>query len=98
MELQRIAEDGLRIYFIGFLFVGFNILTSSLFGAISQPRASFFLSIFRGCIGIILVVCLFSYLMGLLGVWLTFPTVELVTLVIGIALYKRVFLHRIIIH
>ncbi len=90
MELQKMAENGLRIYFVGFLFVGFNIVTASLFGAISQPKASFFLSVFRGCIGIILIVFLFSYLMGLFGVWITFPVVELLTLLIGIDLYKKI--------
>lgn len=91
LQLQRMAEDGLRIYFIGFLFTGYNILTTSLLGAIAQPKASFFLSFFRGCIGIVAFVVLLAWMFGLYGVWLAFPIVEFLTMIIGITISRRIF-------
>ena len=87
--LQAIAEPGLRLYFIGFLFVGFNFVTAALLGATEQAGASFWVSFFRGCLGIVPAVCLFSLLFGMTGIWLSFPAVELATLLLSVRLGRR---------
>lgn len=87
--LQAIAEPGLRLYFIGFLFVGFNFVTAALLGATEQAGASFWVSFFRGCLGIVPAVCLFSLLLGMTGIWLSFPAVELATLLLSVRLGRR---------
>lgn len=87
--LQAIAEPGLKLYFIGFLFVGFNFVSAALLGATEQAGASFRVSFFRGCLGIVPAACLFAFLFGMTGIWLAFPAVELVTLFLSVRLGRR---------
>ena len=87
--LQAIAEPGLKLYFIGFVFVGFNFVTAALLGATEHAGASFRISFFRGCLGIVAAACLFSFLFGMTGIWLAFPAVELVTLFLSIRLGRQ---------
>lgn len=87
--LQAIAEPGLKLYFIGFLFVGFNFVSVALLGATEQAGASFRVSFFRGCLGIVPAACLFAFLFGMTGIWLAFPAVELVTLFLSVRLGRR---------
>ncbi|MCI7472131.1 MAG: MATE family efflux transporter [Clostridiales bacterium] len=87
--LARIAVDGLRLYFWGFLCAGPNIITAAFLGAAEQPRASFFLSLFRGGVGIAALVLLLAWLLGLTGIWLAFPVTELITLFWGLGVSRR---------
>lgn len=87
--LQAIAEQGLRLYFIGFLFVGHNLLTAALLGAVERPKSAFGISFFRGFAGILMVVSLLSVWLGMTGIWLAFPVVECLTLLLGRALMQR---------
>lgn len=87
--LERIAVDGLRIYFLGFLFAGPNIITAAFLGAVEQSRASFLLSLFRGGVGIGVIVILLAWLFGMSGIWLAFPVTEALTLLPGLrAVYR----------
>ena len=87
--LARMAVDGLRIYFWGFLCAGPNIITAAFLGAAEQPRASFLLSLFRGGVGIALLVLLLAWLLGMTGIWLAFPAAELFTLLLGLGAARR---------
>ena len=89
MLLQSIAKEGLVIYFIGFLFVGYNLMSASLLSAIEMPRYSFMISIFRGLIGIVGIVFILSSLLEVTGIWLTFPTVELICAIMSYTLVYR---------
>ena len=81
--LQALAEQGLTIYFTGFLFVGFNYLTTSLLSATERAATAFALSFLRGCIGITAAACLLAALWGMTGIWVAFPVVELGTTAAG---------------
>lgn len=90
--LQLLANEGLRYYFIGFLFLGYNYLMIALLSTTNQVSSAFGLSLLRGCIGIIIVACLFAFLWGLKGIWLAFPFVELMTILIGKLKFRYVML------
>lgn len=81
--LQSLAEEGLRIYFVGFLFVGSNYLTAALLSTTGRARTAFALSVFRGCVGITAAAVGFAALFGMTGVWMAYPAVELATLLLG---------------
>lgn len=78
--LQTLAEDGLKLYFLGFLFVGYNYLTASYFSATEKARLSFMIALFRGFIGIVTGAVLLSHYYGMTGIWLAFAIVELLTI------------------
>lgn len=82
--LATYAENGLRLYFTGFLFAGINIIGTSCLSAIEAAKYAFVASVSRGFIAIILFAFLLSALFGLTGVWLAFPAAEFVTMLITI--------------
>ena len=82
-ELQKIAETGLRLYFIGAPFAGFNIILSVFFSSTENPLPAQIISMCRGFAVIIPLAFLMAYFFGLTGIWLTFPTAEFIVSVIG---------------
>lgn len=91
-QLQALTQNGLTIYFIGFLFAGINIVTTSFFASIARPRPSFLISALRGFALVIPLLFLLSELFGIEGAWLTIPACELLTFmccIVFIALFFR---------
>lgn len=87
--LQSLAEEGLRLYFVGFLCVGYNYLTAAFLSATERAGAACALSTFRGCMGVILIACFFAWCFGVTGIWLAFPVVELATALLGRLVQRR---------
>lgn len=90
-ELERLAVEGLQLYFIGFLFAGVNIVCAGFFSAIDSAKWAFMISIMRGFIAIISCAVVLSRCMGMKGVWLAFPAAEFITwgvVVLGIRACK----------
>ena len=80
-QLAAYAESGLRIYFTGFLFAGVNMVTAAFFSASDKTVQGFVLSLLRGVIAVPPILFPLAWALGVDGVWLTFPMVELVTAV-----------------
>jgi len=87
-ELTELAANGLRLYFSGFLFAGFNLVLGVLFSCIGRPAASMAVSLLRGILLVVPFALLFS-LAGTQGVWLAVPASELLTAVTGALLYRH---------
>ena len=77
--LEDIAKKGLIIYFTGFIFVGFNLVTTSFLNSINNPNKAFIISISRGFLLIIPLVIILSKTLSLTGVWLSFTITELLS-------------------
>lgn len=89
MDLQRIAVEGLKIYFTACPFVGANILLAIYFAATDQAAPAQMISLLRGLIVIIPLAFIMANTAGLTGVWMTFPLTELVVCVVACGLYKK---------
>lgn len=89
MDLQRIAVEGLKIYFTACPFVGANILFAIYFAATDQAAPAQMISLLRGLIVIIPLAFIMANVAGLTGVWMTFPLTELVVCVVACGLYKK---------
>ena len=89
MDLQRIAVEGLKIYFTACPFVGANILLAIYFAATDQAAPAQMISLLRGLIVIIPLAFIMANVAGLTGVWMTFPLTELVVCVVACGLYKK---------
>lgn len=87
-QLAAMAEQGLRLYFPGFLFAGLNIVAASYFSATERPGASFLVASMRGFFCILLFAVLLSLLFGMKGIWLSFGAAEAVTLCAAVFLMK----------
>ncbi len=88
-KLQEYGEVGLRIYSIGFLFAGINIVIAGFFAAVDRPRECAILSITRGVVAIVIFALLLSSLLGLVGVWLAFVASEATTLILSVILLVK---------
>lgn len=74
--LAACAVPGLRIYFAGFLAACINIIAAAYFSAAGHASRGFIISLVRSIIAIPPVLFALSALLGVTGVWLTFPAVE----------------------
>ena len=88
-QMQRIAVQGLRIYFISCVFAGFNITVSAYFSATEYARPAFLIALLRGFIVILPTVFLLSALWGMTGVWCALPMTEAAVALIALAFYRR---------
>ena len=86
--LQNLAVNGMRIYFIGSIFAGFNIVVAIYFTSIENPRPAHIISLLRGFLIILPLVFLLSHLGGIIGVWFVFPITELIVSGIALCLFK----------
>ncbi|UUM12239.1 MATE family efflux transporter [Clostridiaceae bacterium HFYG-1003] len=82
-ELARMANQGMKIYFVGFLAGGINILLISYLSATLKTLPAIGISLLRSSILLIPLVLLLSRLLGLPGVWLSFPATETMVLLLS---------------
>lgn len=87
--LLSMAVEGIKIYFIAFIIMGINIVTTSFFASINKAKKSFVISIMRGLVVVIPLILLLPNFIGMTGVWLTIPLTEAITLLISIKLYLK---------
>lgn len=81
--LQQIAIDGIRLYFLSNLFVGYNTVLSVYFPSVEHPFPAQLLSLLRGFLLLIPVAIVCSFLFGMTGIWLAYPLTEGVTAIAG---------------
>ena len=87
--LEAYAVTGLRLYFMGFLFAGFNIVGTGILSATESARWAFIASVTRGFIAIIICAFVMSYMFGMTGVWLAFSVSELITAVLVVTALRK---------
>lgn len=85
-RLQQIAAQGLKLYFTGALFAGFNIVAAMFFTARETPLPAHIISILRGLVLIVPAAFILARLFGITGVWLSFTASEAVCAVCAVVL------------
>ncbi|GLC80125.1 hypothetical protein [Lacrimispora brassicae] len=83
------SVPAVRIYFLSFLPMGFNILFSTWFQSVLRPGNALFICLMRGLILSSVLVFLLPMAMGVNGIWAVMPAAELLTLVTGLILLKK---------
>ena len=96
MALAELANEGIRIYFTAFLFVGITMVSIAFLSVTNMPKTAVILSILRGCVFVIPLILILSRLFGVVGVWAAYPIAEFLLAVISISclvwasrLYKK---------
>ena len=82
VQLATYAVEGVKLYFIGYLFAGFNIVGTGYLSATEAVVGAFVTSIMRGFVAIIVCAFLLAWLFGMTGIWLAFPAAELLTAIV----------------
>lgn len=78
----------LRLYCLSFFIMGYNILISGFFTAINKSRYSFFISICRSFVLLLISLAVMSRLFGDSGIWLASLVSEGMCLVVTVLFYK----------
>lgn len=87
--LQEIAEEGLRIYFAGFLFAGINIAMTGYLSAMEKAGSGFLISLLRGLAVIAPAALILSRIFGMTGIWLAIPLTEFITFIVTLIVTER---------
>ena len=87
--LQRMAEQGLRLYFLALPFAAVNVVLATYFASIEQAGPAQAVSLLRGVVVIVPAALALSALFALPGVWLAFPVSEAIVAVVALALLVR---------
>ena len=90
IQLQAMAVKGLKLYFTGCPFAGFNIIISMYFASSGRALPAHIISLMRGFIIIIPAAYLLSGAAGLTGIWCAFPAAEASAAVLGGIFYIAV--------
>ena len=89
VQMARFAHNGMRLYFVGYFFAGFNIVAAGYLSATNRPVEASVTSICRGVAAIVVCSLGMSALFGMNGVWAAFPASELLTALLTLFLLLR---------
>ena len=88
-EMSQIARAGLRVYFIAFIPMGINLLTSYYLQSILSVKRSLFISLLRNVILSSAAILTFPLIFGGNSLWLVMPVVECLVLVLSVVFLRR---------
>ena len=88
-EMSQIARAGLRVYFIAFIPMGINLLTSYYLQSILSVKSSLFISLLRNVILSSAAILTFPLIFGGNSLWLVMPVVECLVLVLSVVFLRR---------
>ena len=89
VRMAQFAHMGMRLYFVGYFFAGFNIVAAGYLSATDRPAEASITSICRGMAAIVVCSLVLSRLFGMNGVWAAFPVSELLTALLTLFLLLR---------
>lgn len=90
-EMLSIGRVALRAISLSFVFAGFCIVVGAAFQALGYGTYSMFVSIARQLFVLIPVAYLFSLTGNLNMVWYAFPIAEIMSVIVSIALFIRIY-------
>lgn len=88
-EVYLLAEAGLRIFAVGYLFKGFNVFASALFTALSNGLISAVISFMRTLVFLAASLLGLTAIFGLKGVWYASPVAEGLAFILSLFLVER---------
>lgn len=89
LQMAAFAHTGMRVYFMGYFFAGFNIVAAGYLGAVNRPAEASATSLCRGMAAIVVCSLVLSALFGMNGVWAAFPASEALTALLTVVLLLK---------
>ncbi|SFJ30092.1 putative efflux protein, MATE family [Halobacillus dabanensis] len=81
-EVRKLAVQGIRLFFVGYLFLGFNFVYMTYFQSIGEIRPSIIIILLRSFVFILVLLWGLPKLAGIAGVWLALPLAEMMVSVL----------------
>ncbi len=88
-EMNAIARIGVRLYFIAFLPMGINLLTSYYLQSVMCVKQSLTISLLRNILLSGVGILLFPLMLGGNSLWMVMPTVEIVVLLLSAVFLRQ---------
>lgn len=90
----QLATSGLKLFFLGYLFMGINFVYMTYYQSIGYVRPSILITVFRGFILLILMLWVLPQLIGDAGIWLALPAAEAVVAVFILVFARKGVMER----
>ena len=87
--VREMVKEGIPLYSLAFLLMGFNVIASFYFTSIGEARESAAISASRGLIVLLICILVFPALWGMTGVWMVAPVTELITIILSVQFILR---------
>lgn len=88
-ELIELAKYGLRISFLAFPIIGYQMVVSNFFQSIGMAKKAIFLSLTRQVLFLIPFLIIFPNLFGITGVWASMPSADLISAITSAVMITR---------
>lgn len=82
-ELIALSRNGLRIVFLAFPIIGFQMITANFFQSIGMVGKAIFMSLSRQLLFLLPCLLIFPYFWGIDGVWYSMPAADLISSIIA---------------
>jgi len=82
-QLQAMAEQGLKLYFLSCFFAGVNVVLAIFFSCVERPRQANVISVLRGFVLVIPMAFLMAWLGGMTALWCAVAVTEGIVTVLG---------------
>lgn len=80
LEMRNIASQGMKLYFIGYLFASINILVVTILSATTKVKIAFIISNLRSWLLFIPAILVLTKMFGMCGVWCSFLVTEFIVI------------------
>jgi putative MATE family efflux protein len=76
-EVRKLSVQGIQLFFIGYLFLGFNFVYMTYFQSISRVLPALIIILLRSFVFILVLLWVLPKFFGIAGVWLALPLAEM---------------------
>ncbi|MCE5202594.1 MAG: MATE family efflux transporter [Synergistaceae bacterium] len=90
-ELLAVGIPGMRIGYLGIMFVGVPIVTNAALQGMAKAKESLVLSLLRHAVFMFLPMMVLPNFFGLWGIWMSFPTGDICGCILALFFLKRLF-------
>jgi putative MATE family efflux protein len=91
--IVSVAVDGIRLFFVGYLFIGISFVYMTYFQSVGKVRAATAIILFRSYALFLGYLFVLPKIFGVGGIWLSMPIAEL-TMAILIVLFVRKYVQK----
>lgn len=88
-NVTDLSVRGMRVSAPAFLFIGFNLFTSSFFTSLNDGRTSALLALMRTLVFLMIPLLVLPLVFGTDGVWLSIPAAEVLAFLMTVICFRR---------
>ena len=93
-DIVALSSEGIKLFFLGYIFMGINFVYMTYYQSIGQIKPSIGITLFRGFILLGVMLLVLPPFIGIKGIWLALPTAEAVMAIILIIFARRGVMKR----